>query len=281
MNKYQLTGYIQNIQTQTGFKDDGEQWVKYSFTLASLVGKNPNNIQCYTWHRNLGSTLIAGQYVELTSYIPVMSTYMGKDGKQKSYLSLQVNEISDINSSVTQTQEAVVKAMESTPFDTQSAVSQIEESINDDALDWIENYSNQPPKKRTWTFLANDKEEIKLFVDRIKAAGHEPQATFKSVNGTKLVQVSLKAKEDIINSYNVIYNVYKEKALSENQPQPEETIKDAFGNEYSKDEIANTIQKVNQDIQSKLVTDEIEIDLGTHKISVDKNGDVKANVIKK
>lgn len=278
MNKCKLTGYVQNIQTQTGTRADGSQWLKYSFTLASMLGKTPNNINCYTWHSNLGKSLVNGQQIELTAYWPVNKEYLGKDGLQKSFLTLEVIEIENI-------QVATKQQAETSPFDTKQAIAQIEsddELVNtDDVFAELEKITSEPTKLYTYTFLAQDETDAIAFGQRIQIAGYDPQIKKEKVATKNVIQISVELKESVSQSFDAIYKIYKDKTIAQHKKQQavsnDDGIKDAFGNVYSKSQVANTINQINQDVQSKLIKGDVEIDLGKHTFSVNpETGEVNA-----
>lgn len=278
MNKCKLTGYVQNIQTQTGTRADGSQWLKYSFTLASMLGKTPNNIHCYTWHSNLGKSLVNGQHIELTAYWPVNKEYLGKDGLQKSFLTLEVIEIENI-------QVATKQQAETSPFDTKQAIAQIEsddELVNtDDVFAELEKITSEPIKLYTYTFLAEDETDAIAFGQRIQIAGYDPQIRKEKVATKDVIQISVELKESVSQSFDAIYKIYKDKTIAQHKKQQavsnDDGIKDAFGNVYSKSQVANTINQINQDVQSKLIKGDVEIDLGKHTFSVNpETGEVNA-----
>lgn len=283
MNKCRLIGHVQNIQTQMGTRQDGGQWTKYTFTLASVLGKTPNNINCYTWHSNLGKSLVNGQQIELTAYWPVNREYIGKDGLQKSFLSIEVVEIANLSQSTNNVvQQQVAQAVENSQFDTKQAVAQIEqeEESTDDVFAELEKITSEPVVKCTWTFLAEDSEQAIEFGKRLSISGYTPQSVRQKIKGIDVIQIVAEMKESISNSYNTIYNVYKDNKLSQAKPKPvnpQDGIKDAFGNVYSKSQVAQTINQINQDVQSKLIKGDVEIDLGKHTFSVDPStGEVNA-----
>lgn len=278
MNKCKLVGHIQNIQTQTGTRQDGNQWTKYTFTLASVLGKTPNNISCYTWHSNLGKSLVNGQQIELTAYWPVNKEYLGKDGLQKSFLTLEVIEIENI-------QVATKQQAETSPFDTKQAIAQIEsddELVNtDDVFAELEKITSEPTKLYTYTFLAQDETDAIAFGQRIQIAGYDPQIRKEKVATKDVIQISVELKESVSQSFDAIYKIYKDKTIAQHKKQQavsnDDGIKDAFGNVYSKSQVANTINQINQDVQSKLIKGDVEIDLGKHTFSVNpETGEVNA-----
>lgn len=277
MNKCKLTGYVQNIQTQMGTRTDGSQWIKYSFTLASMLGKSPNNINCYTWHSNLGKSLVNGQQIELIAYWPVNKEYLGKDGLQKSFLTLEVIEIANI-------QVANQPQAETSPFDTKQAVAQIESESDmvstDDVFAELEKMVSEPTKLYTYTFLAEDETDAIAFSQRVQIAGYDPQLKREKVATKDVIQISVELKESVSHSFDAIYKIYKDKTIAQHKKQqvkPDDGIKDAFGNVYSKSQVANTINQINQDVQSKLIKGDVEIDLGKHTFNVDpETGEVNA-----